>query len=172
MSGNTLGVLFRVTTWGESHGPAVGAVVDGCPPGLDLAAAEIQQFGAVWTPFEDDLEIGRRGDRRRPAEVEKEKRTGGGQEKNGEDGDENENQPAFCHGKLLGKGVRSHYIKKARRRKWGGGAGKIPLDFQKSMWKNERVLCIGGWKGAGGFFYEFYKVIRRQPQLQDDRGET
>jgi chorismate synthase len=43
MSGNTLGVLFRVTTWGESHGPALGAVVDGCPPGLDLAAAEIQQ---------------------------------------------------------------------------------------------------------------------------------
>ncbi|HXZ36170.1 MAG TPA: chorismate synthase, partial [Thermodesulfobacteriota bacterium] len=43
MSGNTLGVLFRVTTWGESHGPAVGAVVDGCPPGLELAADDIQQ---------------------------------------------------------------------------------------------------------------------------------
>jgi len=43
MSGNTLGVLFRVTTWGESHGPAVGAVVDGCPPGLELAVDDIQQ---------------------------------------------------------------------------------------------------------------------------------
>jgi chorismate synthase len=43
MSGNTLGVLFRVTTWGESHGPAVGAVVDGCPPGLELGADEIQR---------------------------------------------------------------------------------------------------------------------------------
>ena len=43
MSGNTLGVLFRVTTWGESHGPAVGAMVDGCPPGLDLVAGEIQE---------------------------------------------------------------------------------------------------------------------------------
>jgi chorismate synthase len=43
MSGNTLGVFFRVTTWGESHGPAVGAVVDGCPPGLDLALEEIQE---------------------------------------------------------------------------------------------------------------------------------
>ena len=43
MSGNTLGVLFRVTTWGESHGPAVGAVVDGCPPGLDLPLEEIQE---------------------------------------------------------------------------------------------------------------------------------
>ena len=43
MSGNTIGVFFRVTTWGESHGPAVGAVVDGCPPGLELAPDDIQQ---------------------------------------------------------------------------------------------------------------------------------
>ena len=43
MSGNTIGVLFRVTTWGESHGPAVGAVIDGCPPRLDLSAVEIQE---------------------------------------------------------------------------------------------------------------------------------
>jgi len=42
MSGNTTGVLFRVTTWGESHGPAIGAVIDGCPPGLDLTDADIQ----------------------------------------------------------------------------------------------------------------------------------
>jgi chorismate synthase len=40
--GNTFGTLFRVTTWGESHGLAVGAVVDGCPPRLPLDAAEIQ----------------------------------------------------------------------------------------------------------------------------------
>jgi chorismate synthase len=39
---NTFGKLFSVTTWGESHGPAVGAVVDGCPPRLPLEAAEIQ----------------------------------------------------------------------------------------------------------------------------------
>jgi len=31
MSGNSIGTIFRVTTWGESHGPAIGAVVDGCP---------------------------------------------------------------------------------------------------------------------------------------------
>ena len=43
MSGNTIGTLFRVTTWGESHGPAVGAVIDGCPPRLDLSAADIQK---------------------------------------------------------------------------------------------------------------------------------
>src|SRR5215469_8475166 len=42
MSGNTLGLLFTVTTFGESHGPAIGAVVDGCPPGLALSEADIQ----------------------------------------------------------------------------------------------------------------------------------
>jgi len=42
MSGNTLGKLFCVTSFGESHGPAIGCVVDGCPPGLDLADADIQ----------------------------------------------------------------------------------------------------------------------------------
>ena len=42
MSGNTIGVLFRVTTWGESHGPATGAVIDGCPPRIEIAAADIQ----------------------------------------------------------------------------------------------------------------------------------
>ena len=39
---NTFGKLFTVTTWGESHGPAVGAVIDGCPPRLPIAASEIQ----------------------------------------------------------------------------------------------------------------------------------
>src|SRR3954471_12124814 len=39
---NSFGELFRITTWGESHGPAVGVVVDGCPPRLPLTAAEIQ----------------------------------------------------------------------------------------------------------------------------------
>ena len=40
--GNTFGHLFRVTTFGESHGPAVGAVVDGCPPLLEMAEADLQ----------------------------------------------------------------------------------------------------------------------------------
>ncbi|MCA0433655.1 MAG: chorismate synthase [Proteobacteria bacterium] len=44
MSHNTFGHLFRVTTFGESHGPAIGCVVDGCPPGLALTAADIQGF--------------------------------------------------------------------------------------------------------------------------------
>jgi len=42
MSGNTLGKIFCVTNFGESHGPAIGAVVDGCPPGLALTEADIQ----------------------------------------------------------------------------------------------------------------------------------
>src|SRR5580704_6468043 len=44
MSHNSFGHLFRVTTWGESHGPALGCVVDGCPPGIPLTEADIQ----VW----------------------------------------------------------------------------------------------------------------------------
>src|SRR5512134_3196703 len=43
MSGSTLGRLFTVTSFGESHGPAIGCVVDGCPPGLALAEADIQR---------------------------------------------------------------------------------------------------------------------------------
>ncbi len=44
MSDNSFGTLFRVTTWGESHGPAIGCVVDGTPPGIRLAEADIQQW--------------------------------------------------------------------------------------------------------------------------------
>jgi chorismate synthase len=43
MSGNTIGRLFSVTTFGESHGPALGCIVDGCPPGLALEAADLQR---------------------------------------------------------------------------------------------------------------------------------
>ena len=52
MSYNTFGHVFRVTTWGESHGPALGATVDGCPPGVPLHEGQIQ----VWL------------DRRRPGQ--------------------------------------------------------------------------------------------------------
>ncbi|MEM7774933.1 MAG: chorismate synthase [Pseudomonadota bacterium] len=44
MSHNSFGHLFRVLTWGESHGPAIGCVVDGCPPGIALSEAEIQTY--------------------------------------------------------------------------------------------------------------------------------
>ena len=57
MPGNTFGRIFRVTTWGESHGPALGAVVDGCPSGIPLSVEDIQKDldrrkpgGALTTP--------------------------------------------------------------------------------------------------------------------------
>ena len=45
MSGNTFGRLFRLTTYGESHGPALGGVVDGCPAGIALSAASRRRHG-------------------------------------------------------------------------------------------------------------------------------
>ena len=42
MSGNSFGRSFVVTTFGESHGPALGCIVDGCPPGMSLSEADIQ----------------------------------------------------------------------------------------------------------------------------------
>ena len=42
MSFNTFGKLFRFTTWGESHGPAIGCIVDGCPPNINLDEKDIQ----------------------------------------------------------------------------------------------------------------------------------
>jgi chorismate synthase len=52
MAGNTFGTVFRVTTWGESHGPALGAVIDGCPPGLPLAEVDINSE-LVWRRSRD-----------------------------------------------------------------------------------------------------------------------
>ena len=43
MSFNTFGKFFRFTTWGESHGPAIGCVVDGCPPNIPISEREIQK---------------------------------------------------------------------------------------------------------------------------------
>lgn len=44
MSVNSFGHLLRLTTWGESHGPAIGCVLDGCPPGIELSEAEVQRY--------------------------------------------------------------------------------------------------------------------------------
>ncbi|MFS8617327.1 MAG: chorismate synthase, partial [Solitalea sp.] len=43
MAGNTFGKLFRITTYGESHGKAIGVILDGCPAGLDIAVDSIQK---------------------------------------------------------------------------------------------------------------------------------
>ncbi len=55
MSGNTFGTLFKITTWGESHGPAVGVVVDGCPAGLLLDEADIQKELDRRRPGQSDI---------------------------------------------------------------------------------------------------------------------
>ena len=44
MAGSTYGTLFTITTWGESHGPGVGVVIDGCPAGLPLSSEDIQKY--------------------------------------------------------------------------------------------------------------------------------
>ena len=44
MNGSTFGNIFKITTWGESHGKAIGVVIDGCPAGLSLEEEDIQKF--------------------------------------------------------------------------------------------------------------------------------
>ncbi|MCC5968899.1 MAG: chorismate synthase [Pararhodobacter sp.] len=66
MSFNTFGRLFRVTTWGESHGPALGATVDGCPPGIALEVATIQHWLDRRRPGQNRFTT----QRREPDEVE------------------------------------------------------------------------------------------------------
>ena len=63
---NSFGHLFRVTTWGESHGPALGATVDGCPPGVAVEAAAIQQWLDKRKPGQNKYTT----QRREPDEVE------------------------------------------------------------------------------------------------------
>ncbi|MCW8879646.1 MAG: chorismate synthase [Kangiellaceae bacterium] len=55
MAGDSLGKIFRVTNWGESHGPAIGCVVEGCPPGMDLNEADIQPFLDKRRPGQSNL---------------------------------------------------------------------------------------------------------------------
>ncbi len=55
MSGNTFGTLFRITTWGESHGPAIGVVIDGCPSGIPLEEADIQKELNRRRPGQSDI---------------------------------------------------------------------------------------------------------------------
>ena len=66
MSLNSFGHLFRVTTWGESHGPALGATVDGCPPGVTIEAAAIQHWLDRRKPGQNKYTT----QRREPDEVE------------------------------------------------------------------------------------------------------
>lgn len=62
MAGSTFGTIFKITTWGESHGKALGVVIDGCPAGLELCEADIQQYldrrkpgaSSITTPRKED----------------------------------------------------------------------------------------------------------------------
>ncbi len=56
MAGSTLGTLFKITTWGESHGKGVGVVIDGCPAGLSLCEADIQKFLDRRKPVSPDMQ--------------------------------------------------------------------------------------------------------------------
>ena len=60
MSWNTFGRVLRLTTWGESHGPAIGAVLDGCPPGLSLSESDIQPFLDARKPGQNKFTTQRR----------------------------------------------------------------------------------------------------------------
>ena len=60
MSINSFGHLFRVTTWGESHGPALGATIDGCPPGVPLEASQIQHWLDLRKPGQNKYTTQRR----------------------------------------------------------------------------------------------------------------
>ncbi len=62
MSLNTFGHIFRVTTWGESHGPAIGATVDGCPPGIALSEADLQPWLDRRKPGQNKFTTQRRED--------------------------------------------------------------------------------------------------------------
>jgi chorismate synthase len=62
MSLNTFGHLFRVTTWGESHGPAIGATVDGCPPGVTLSEADLQPWLDARKPGQNKFTTQRKED--------------------------------------------------------------------------------------------------------------
>jgi chorismate synthase len=66
MSINSFGHLFRVTTWGESHGPALGATIDGCPPGIPIIATELQHWLDKRKPGQNKFTT----QRREPDEVE------------------------------------------------------------------------------------------------------
>ena len=60
MSFNTFGRMLRFTTWGESHGPALGAVLDGCPPGIALTEADIQPYMDARKPGQNKFTTQRR----------------------------------------------------------------------------------------------------------------
>ena len=62
MSHNSFGKLFKVTTWGESHGKAIGCVIDGCPPLISLDEKDIQKYLDLRKPGTSKFVTQRKGD--------------------------------------------------------------------------------------------------------------
>ena len=60
MAGSTYGNIFKITTWGESHGPALGVVIDGCPAGLSLTKEDIQKYLDRRKPGQDSTTTARK----------------------------------------------------------------------------------------------------------------
>ena len=60
MAGSTYGNIFKITTWGESHGPALGVVIDGCPAGLSLNEEDIQKYLDRRKPGQDTTTTARK----------------------------------------------------------------------------------------------------------------
>ena len=60
MAGSTFGTIFRITTWGESHGKALGVVIDGCPAGLPLCEEDIEIYTARRRPNGGTMSTGRK----------------------------------------------------------------------------------------------------------------
>ena len=83
MAGSSFGNLFRITTWGESHGKALGVVIDGCPAGLPLEAQDIQIFLDRRKPGKTAIST----PRKEADEVERYGRSDGDQLRNGYDHD-------------------------------------------------------------------------------------
>ena len=62
MSGNTFGTIFRVTTFGESHGVALGCIIDGCPPQIEISEEDIQKELDRRKPGQSDVTTQRKED--------------------------------------------------------------------------------------------------------------
>ena len=148
MSGNTYGKLFTVTTFGESHGLALGAIVDGCPPGLELT--------------EEDLQIDL--DRRKPGTsryTTQRREDSDGRPGLGRDGDETPGQRHRAIGSSFCRGVR-HQLPRVRPQPTAvveSSPGRHhfywrltrPIDPDEAAQLNKR-LCygMGGDKGKWG----------------------
>ena len=89
MSFNTFGKIFKFTTWGESHGPAIGCVIDGCPPNIPISDKEIQKEleqrnEQVVAAMQEEKQANKQQKEQRTSNYIATRRSGGGEEEKGE----------------------------------------------------------------------------------------